>query len=146
MDKNNLNRLSTDEPTCWPSDRSKIPLVLDFYVSKGIPAAKQIAEQHLDRSSDQSPVMITLSLKVINKNKQLSLTIKSIDWKLFRELLEERTITVVPPQDAFNIDEPVESLTYTIQKAAWDSAQIQIASASILPNCLNTTKENIYRK
>lgn len=92
MDINNLNHLSTGEPTYWPTDPNKIPNVLDLCVTKGLPMGQVTAEQNLYLSSDHSPVMITLSSKITHKSKQLLLTNKSTNWKLFKELLEERTI------------------------------------------------------
>jgi hypothetical protein len=37
MERNNLKHLSTVEPTYWPSDRNKLPDLVDFCVTKGIP-------------------------------------------------------------------------------------------------------------
>jgi hypothetical protein len=37
MEQLNLPHLSTGEPTYWPSDRNKLPDLLDFCITKGIP-------------------------------------------------------------------------------------------------------------
>jgi hypothetical protein len=37
MERNNLKHLSTGEPTYWPSDRNKLPDLVDFCVTKGYP-------------------------------------------------------------------------------------------------------------
>jgi hypothetical protein len=36
MERNNLKHLSMGEPTYWPSDRNKLPNLVDFYVTKGV--------------------------------------------------------------------------------------------------------------
>lgn len=85
-------------------------------------------EQNLDLSSEHSHVMINLNSNIINKDKPVSLRNKATNWSIFRELLEERTVTDVPLHNADNMDEAVEALTRTIQKAAWDSTPTQIMS------------------
>jgi hypothetical protein len=37
MERNNLKHLSMREPTYWPSDRNRLPDLVDFCVTKGIP-------------------------------------------------------------------------------------------------------------
>jgi hypothetical protein len=37
MKRNNLKHLSTGKPTYWPSDRNKLPDLVDFCVTEGIP-------------------------------------------------------------------------------------------------------------
>jgi hypothetical protein len=55
MERNNLKHLSTGEPRYWPSDRNKLPDVMDFCVTKGIPQDFAVAKPCFDLSSDQSP-------------------------------------------------------------------------------------------
>jgi hypothetical protein len=37
MESNNLAHLSTGHPTYWPSDMKRIPDLVDFCITKGIP-------------------------------------------------------------------------------------------------------------
>jgi exonuclease III len=60
MKRNNLHPLSTGEPTYWSSDRNKLPDLVDFCVTKGIPRDFAVAKSCFDLSSDHSPVLITL--------------------------------------------------------------------------------------
>ena len=55
--------ISTGQPTYWPTDRNKIPDVIDFCVTKGIAQNYMLAESNLDLSSDHSPVIITISTR-----------------------------------------------------------------------------------
>jgi hypothetical protein len=61
MESQHLHHLSTGEPTYWPSDSNKLPDLLDFCVTKGIPSAFAVANSCFDLSSDHSPVLITLT-------------------------------------------------------------------------------------
>jgi hypothetical protein len=54
-ERNNLKHLSTGEPTYWPSDRHKLPDLVDFCVPKGIPQDVAVEKSCFDLSSDHSP-------------------------------------------------------------------------------------------
>jgi hypothetical protein len=56
--------VSTGEPTYWPSDGRKIPDLLDFGITKGIPAHSIQAMADFDLSSDHSPVLLTMHTKL----------------------------------------------------------------------------------
>jgi hypothetical protein len=68
MQEKNLQHVTTGEPTYWPSDRRKIPDLLDFGVMKRIPAYAIQAEAGLDLSSDHSPIIITSAFFFLKKN------------------------------------------------------------------------------
>jgi hypothetical protein len=70
MERNNLKHLSMGEPTYWPSDRNKLPDVVVFYVTKGIPQDFAVAKSCFDLSSDHSPVLITLTARALNQENQ----------------------------------------------------------------------------
>jgi len=55
-----LAHVSTGEPTHWPSDRWKMPDLIDFAVVRRIPAHTHRAESSSGLTSDYSPVLITL--------------------------------------------------------------------------------------
>jgi hypothetical protein len=44
MEINDIKHLSTGEPTYWPSDRNKLPGLVNFCVTKGIPQGFAIAK------------------------------------------------------------------------------------------------------
>jgi hypothetical protein len=52
MERNNLKHLSTGELTYWPSDRNKVPDLVDFRVTKGIPQDFAEAKSCFDLSSN----------------------------------------------------------------------------------------------
>jgi hypothetical protein len=76
MERNNLinlKYLSTGEPTYWPSHRNKLPDLVLFCVTKGIPQDFAVAKSCFDLSSDHSPVLFTLNAHALNQEKQPSL-------------------------------------------------------------------------
>ncbi|EFN70473.1 hypothetical protein EAG_13050, partial [Camponotus floridanus] len=48
--------ISTGESTYWPTDRRKIPDIIDFCVTRGISSLYFKAESCFDLSSDHSPI------------------------------------------------------------------------------------------
>ena len=55
MQTANLEHVSTGEPTYWPSDRRKVPDLIDFAVVRRIPVHTITASSSPDLSSDHSP-------------------------------------------------------------------------------------------
>lgn len=117
----NLQYSSTGEPTYWPSDRCKIPDLLDFCVTKGITRNSLTCISSLDLSSDHSPVLITLMLSssMINTPGQASLFNNQTNWDLFRYIINERLNSELSMKTGDELDEAVEHLTCTIQRSAW---------------------------
>lgn len=145
MDKQNLGVLSTGKPTYWPSDTEKIPDVIDFCVTKGIPSDHLQAEQSFDLSSDHSPILILLSSTVINKQKPASLTNKWTDWELFKSTLQEKIDINVKLKTPQEIDTAVEELIKTIQQASW-VATPEVSANVKIQNQSNLVKEAIQNK
>jgi hypothetical protein len=90
IEKNNLRHLSTGEPTYWPSDRNKLPDLVDFCVTKGIPQDFAVAKSCFDQSSDHSLVLITLKAHALNQEKQPILSNIYTNLDDFRQLINKR--------------------------------------------------------
>ncbi|GBP11257.1 Probable RNA-directed DNA polymerase from transposon BS [Eumeta japonica] len=60
--KMGLDVISSGEPTYWPSDRQKIPDVIDFGVTKNISRELVDVEASLDLSSDHSPTIVSIRI------------------------------------------------------------------------------------
>jgi hypothetical protein len=67
MERNNLKHLYTGEPTYWPSDRNKLPDLVDICVTKGNPQDFVVAKSCFALSSDHSPVLITPISHALNQ-------------------------------------------------------------------------------
>ena len=79
MQVENLSHVSTGEPTYWPSDRRKVPDLIDFGVVKRIPVNSLNAESSFDRSSDHSPVIITIRSRIIPQTSPPTLSTKKYE-------------------------------------------------------------------
>lgn len=145
MSKNNLSHESTGEPTYWPTDRQKIPDLIDFCVTKGIGPNYLKAESCLDLSSDHSPVLITLSSEVILKMKPPVLCNKFTDWAEFRRLVDNKISCNISLKTQGDIDDVTQHLCRTIQEAAW-AATPELKFPKCDNNCPIFIKQQIAEK
>jgi hypothetical protein len=77
----NGNIHTTGRPTYWPTDRNKIPDVIDFYISKNVQMHYMKIEDSYDLDLDHSPIILTLSDNIIKKEANPTLTNKFTDWE-----------------------------------------------------------------
>ena len=66
LQETNYFYLSTGNPTYWPTDPTKQPYLLDFFVTNGISSIYTDLEPSYDLSSDHSPVIATISTSPID--------------------------------------------------------------------------------
>jgi len=119
--KDNLQHISTGEPTYWPSDRNKKPDTIDFCITKNIDPKKCKAESCFDLSSDHSPIIVTISSKITIKDKPLSLCSNRTNWPSFRENLDQNISLNLPLQTEMDIEIAAINLTKNIQEAAYSA-------------------------
>lgn len=117
----NCDQLSAGQPTYWPTDRSKTPDVLDFYVTKGIARNYTSIATSLDLSSDHTPVTITYSSVIKNIDKLPSLHNNNTNWTVFRDIVDKNINLKIPLKNEIDIDDATERLTQLIQDAAWEA-------------------------
>jgi hypothetical protein len=103
------------EPTYWPSDRNKLPDLVDFCVTKGIPQDFAVAKLCFDLSSYHSPVMITLS-HALNQEKQPRLSNRHTNWDDFWHIIQ-RLILNVSLKTEEDIETGVKLFNDTLQWA-----------------------------
>ena len=118
---NNCEFHSAGKPTYWPSDTNKIPDLIDFYVTKGIFEDYMYLENSEGLSSDHSPVIMTLSTTIINKESLPMLTNYKTNWNQFQKLIEEQINLQVPLKTPVQLEDELELFNSVIQQAAWES-------------------------
>ena len=118
MEKNNLQHISTCQPTYWPSDMNKQPDLLDFCITKGLALQTVSIESCLELSSDHTPILVTLHTSFLRHPKKPTLSNKNTDWEIFRELIEKQINLQIPLKTKTDLEDAVYSLTTTIQQAA----------------------------
>ena len=88
---NNLNYLTTYEPTYWPTDTNKIPDLLDFLITKNISSRHVQINSSADLSSDHSPVIVTVSSTIIENTPNGSIHNQHTNLQLLREVFIHTT-------------------------------------------------------
>lgn len=118
---NNLEIISTCEPTYWPTDTEKTPDIIDFCITKGIDIKKTKTESCLDLSSDHTPIIVNILTQVKNKEKRPSLFSNRTDWNAFREELDKMIELQIPLKTENELEYAANALIVNIQQAAWRS-------------------------
>jgi hypothetical protein len=119
IDNNNLMTVSTSEPTYWPTDTSKIPDLLDFFVFKGLSKEYFRALPCHDSTSDHTPVLLRISTLPSEYDESDKLYNRQTDWQSFREFLEERIELKVALKTQEDLENATKYITSLIQQACW---------------------------
>lgn len=122
--------ISSGTPTYWPTDTNKIPDLIDFFLVKKISTSRIKIENGFDLSSDHSPIFLTLFEKILTKEPPPFLINKFTDWQYFNLILWNADLKVEAPISVDDLENEVEILTATIQKAAWQSTPDYRSTAS----------------
>ena len=141
MQTENLSHVSTGEPTYWPSDRRKVPDLIDFGVVKHIPANSIQAQSSFDLSSDHSPVIINLHSRIVLQTTSPTLSTKMTNWEIFRQHIRENLTLAVPLTDARDSEDYVHQFVQLTQQAAWNSTP-----HPHIPPTANTCPQTIKQK
>ena len=67
IQENNYSYISTGSPTYWPTDTTKLPDLLDFFITKGIYTMYADIQPSYDLTSDHSPIIVTISTTVMSR-------------------------------------------------------------------------------
>jgi len=109
------------QPTYWPTSPSKLPDILDYFITSHINLSQCFIENIYDLSSDHSPILLSFSESPILKDPIPSLIRGKIDWEAFQLYLNTHINLNIRLKTPHDVDEAVQLLTTTIQKAAWNS-------------------------
>lgn len=114
---------STGKPTYWPTDRNKIPDLLDFFISRKIATNFISVADNYDLDSDHSAIILTLSEKVIKKQRNPSLHNKTTNWEGFKRQLTDTIDLNIDLTTPNQLDEAVADFTRLIQTTVWDNTK-----------------------
>lgn len=119
VDSFNGNFLATGVPTYYPTDRNKIPDLLDFGITKGISFDLFETEVLVDElSSDHAPVLVDFHSEAILRPSLRSLVNNKTNWNGFREFLIERINLRAQLSTNAQIDSEYDSFIKLITEAA----------------------------
>jgi endonuclease/exonuclease/phosphatase family metal-dependent hydrolase len=93
ISRQNCKYLSTGEPTQWPSNPNKLPDLLRFFIVHDKMSNYMQVESRFELLSDHSPVIATISTRVISKSTIPTLIKKQTNWDKFRTYIERDTRT-----------------------------------------------------
>lgn len=117
--KRGVDFFSTGKPTYWPTDRNKIPDLVDFFIAKGITKNLTKVEECYDLCSDHSAVTLQIGVNVAKKEGPLRLTSNKTNWDVFRKDCKENVVLNVPLKTPLEIENEIDSFVEAIQGAAW---------------------------
>ena len=114
---NNLNYLTTYEPTYWPTDTNKIPDLLDFFITKNISPRHVQINSSTELSSDHSPVIATVGSAIIENPPNGLIHNQLTNWQLFREVFNHSTSASISLKTKEDIETATEYLNTSIINA-----------------------------
>ena len=117
INTNNLNYLTTYEPTYWPTDTNKIPDLLDFFITKNISPRYVQINSSAELSSDHSPVIATVSSAIIENPPNGLIHNQRTNWQLFREVFNHSTSASISLKTKEDIETATEYLNTSIINA-----------------------------
>jgi hypothetical protein len=123
IQQNDLNYLSTGEPTYWPNDVNKIPASLDSATTNGIPDLHTTMESNVGLESNHNAVTITISVNIIRKETPPRLCNRPTNWVQFQTYINEKICLNIMLKEKQSFEEAVEYMTKLIQEVATISTQ-----------------------
>lgn len=109
----NLHCISGGEPTYWPTDRRKIPDIIDFSIVRYINPSQIKATTMHELSSDHSPILITLNLN--NKKPPESIAPKT-NWQIYQNKFKKIFCPNIKLQTTEDIDNALAYFQDTIDE------------------------------
>ncbi len=113
--------ISTGKPTYWPTDPNKIPDLIDFFIIKNISVNYLQVDESQNLNSDHSPILMTLSENIIQKEGNPFLVNNQTNWKCFKQSLEGKINLMVPLRNEEQLEKEVQKFVNDIQQSAWEN-------------------------
>ena len=114
---NNLNYLTTYEPTYWPTDTNKFPDLLALFITKNISPSYIQINSSAELSSDHSPVIATVGSAIIENPPNDLIHNQLTNWQLFREVFNHSTSASMSLKTKEDIETATEYLNTSIINA-----------------------------
>ncbi|XP_052743468.1 probable RNA-directed DNA polymerase from transposon BS isoform X1 [Bicyclus anynana] len=114
-----LECLSGGEPTYWPTDRNKIPDLLDFFITKNIDSNYITVDSCIDLTSDHTPVILNMNTTVTLVNPLLKIyNSRTTNWETFKFVITTETNLKNKIGSKEELEDEIEKLNKTIHKAS----------------------------
>lgn len=118
-ERRKLETLTGSKPTYWPTDRNKIPDLLDFFITKNIDRNRTNTESVEDLSSDHTPVILTINTTVALSQPPIRIyNLKNTDWETYRNIIHTDINLRNKIKTVEDLENEIEQLNITIHRAA----------------------------
>jgi len=114
----NYSVLSAGTPTYWPTDKRKIPDLLDFFIIFGFSSSYADIQPSYDLSSDHTPIITTLSTTLMTKRPTPRLRNSRTDWHRYKSEISNQVNGTWKLKTREDIDAAVTKFTNILKQAA----------------------------
>jgi hypothetical protein len=98
--------------------------LIDFFVSKNLSPGFLYVTEEFDLDSDHSPIVLTISVTIIKKGRNPTLSNYYTDWELFQAELLPRIKSRVALTTSDELEGEVLKFVSDIQHAAWKATSV----------------------
>jgi len=117
--KADFDIVSSGTPTYWPSDRNKVPDIIDFGITKSLKMQHIKVESSLELSSDHTPTIVTIQSSPITQNPPPEkLTAHNTNWLSFKKYISSHISQNISLKTESDINKAIQEFTHIIQEAA----------------------------
>lgn len=141
-----LDVISSGHPTYWPTDRKKIPDLIDFGITRGIKREQISATPIYDLSSDHSPVIINIHL--INNLPPVKPIFpnKNTNWLKYKKYISSHLPQNISLKSNIEIDSAVSTVTEIMCTAAKHASPNKPVSIKVSHKYPSSIENIIKRK
>jgi D-alanyl-D-alanine carboxypeptidase len=115
---NNYAIISTGTPTYWPTDKNKMPDLLDFFITNGISTNYISETASFNLTSNHSPIIATISTSVMLRKPKFRLHNSKTNWDLFKKLIELNIKLNTKLKEPADIENECKNFIILLQDAA----------------------------
>lgn len=115
------NVMSTCLPTYWPTDKSKSPDLIDFFITNKISRTLMEVEEGFELNSDHSPIYLIYKTTLTVNKANPKLISPDTDWEFFEILIKKGINSFTQIETTDDLENEVQRLTKIIQNACWSS-------------------------
>jgi hypothetical protein len=115
MENNKYSFVTTATGTYWPTDQRKTP---DFFVTFGISESYLDITASYDLSSDHTPIVVTVSECIINKQPTPKLHDRKTDWVAYKEATQHGINLHISVKSPHEIEHTTTKFITILQEAA----------------------------
>lgn len=114
-----LDYWSGGEPTYWPTDKDRIPDLLDFFITKNMDGNYITIESCTDLTSDHTPVILNVNSTIQLVEPPLKIyNTKTTNWEKYRDIIESEINLKAKIDTNEAIENEIEKLNMLIHRAA----------------------------